>query len=194
MFTKERASCEAWATRPNSLCEPHHIDLSGALPTLSRIGNLFNTALHALTCGPDIVQGGAGFDVPVAPGASLGGQLATASNGVSGEFSVTWTENTSYGLTGIDAYVSVGAIWNAPSNASLSNPWWEGNPESSFTGGAGRVGASVSGWNSQQLTLGPGFPPVTAAYTKSSTQVLFTISYVGYALNPGRALCTLAGK
>lgn len=159
---------------------------------LGRLVNLGKKLVGKLTCGPDVVQGGAGFDVSVTPGTSLGGQFGTASNGVSGEFSLTWTSNTSYGLTGIDAYVAVGWTWNVPNNGSLSNPWWEGNPPGSISGGVGKVGVSVSA-NSQQVSAGPGWPPLSAAYTNSNTQVLLTIPYLGYVTNPQRTLCTLAG-
>jgi RHS repeat-associated protein len=171
-----------------SACPPGTGDgSSGGSGSSHSIANAIKKA-----CGkaPDVLTVSVGGDFGA--GVTASGQIGSASNGNSGEFSVYTSVGPSAGLIAYDAYVSGGAVFNAPTNASLNTP-----PQMSVnnllnattaSGGLGRVGVSV-GTNSIQGTFGPSVLPVTAAVTTAPTRVLLTIPFVGKLLNYPRAIC-----
>jgi hypothetical protein len=141
---------------------------------------------------PDVSTLGLGFDVGI-PFGSPGFSGGIAANGASGELSLTGTMSINVGLILPDAYASIGAVFKAPTNASLNSSIQKPDAPQ-VTIGIERVGASFTP-NSAQLTFGPSFSPYTVAVGGSVTKTTATIPYLGYLLQPSRAVCkAITGK
>jgi len=138
---------------------------------------------------PDAVTAGVGGDMGL--GITFGVEGGIVANGASGEVSLFSTGTTSIGFIGPDAYAALGVARNAPTNSSLNS---HGQPSKGIAVGLSRTGVQASK-DSFQGTYGVSMLPVTVAYQASLTNVSGSVPFLGYLLNPPRAICrAVTGK
>jgi RHS repeat-associated protein len=162
----------------------------------SALKKLIQAACKAINPA-DVHTAGVGADFGTGIGGGEGFQLGIAANGNSGQVGFTFTYNVDLGFIGPDAYVYSGSVPNASDNSKLTgNSFFAaGNISNHVNVGYGRIGASYGlDDNSKTFTFGPSMFPFTLTFGTSRTAVFANIPYVGYALNPARAVCKAVGK